>query len=57
MNSSPLSNQNDDSTPESQARQEIEAFVKALASYPESFEDNPRLTFEQHLVAVAGQTR
>jgi hypothetical protein len=40
---------------DSQARQEIENFLKALNSYPESFEHDPCLTFEQHFVAVAGR--
>jgi len=40
---------------DSQACQEIEDFLKALNSYPESFEHDPCLTFEQHFVAVAGR--
>jgi hypothetical protein len=34
--------------------QEIAAFLQALSSYPEHFEQNPRLSFEQHMVRIAG---
>lgn len=38
---------------ERQARVEVETFLKALNSYPESFAHDPCLSFEQHFVAVA----
>jgi hypothetical protein len=31
-----------------QVRIEMQAFLKALVSYPESFASNPKLTFEQY---------
>jgi len=33
-------------------QQEIDNFLRALRSYPESFSHNPRLSFEQHLFRV-----
>jgi len=33
-------------------RQEIDKFLRALRSYPESFANNPRLSFEQHLSGI-----
>jgi hypothetical protein len=31
---------------------EIDKFLRALRSYPESFAHNPRLSFEQHLFRI-----
>ena len=33
-------------------QQEIDNFLRALRSYPESFAHNPRLSFEQHLCRI-----
>jgi len=33
-------------------QQEIDNFLRALHSYPESFAHNPQLSFEQHLFRV-----
>jgi hypothetical protein len=35
------------------SQREIAAFLQALSSYPEHFEKNPLLSFEQHMVRVA----
>ena len=35
-----------------EVQQEIDNFLRALRSYPESFAHNPRLSFEQHLFRV-----
>ncbi|MGA8153259.1 MAG: hypothetical protein WB952_20065 [Terriglobales bacterium] len=37
-------------------QQEIDNFLRALRSYPESFAHDPRLSFEQHMVRVASAT-
>src|SRR5215470_10467232 len=39
-----------------QVQQEIQDFLQALNSYPESFSQDPCLSFEQHLVAIATQS-
>ncbi len=33
-------------------QQEIDNFLRALRSYPESFAHNPQLSFEQHLFRI-----
>jgi len=33
-------------------QQEIDNFLRALRSYPESFAHNPQLSFEQHLSGI-----
>jgi hypothetical protein len=42
-------------------QQEIDNFLQALSSYPDSFAHNPRLSFEQHLFRImeceAGEQR
>jgi len=35
-------------------QQEIDNFLQALRSYPDSFAHNPRLSFEQHLFRIMG---
>lgn len=35
-----------------EVRQEIEAYVAALKSYPDRFADNPSISFQQHLSSV-----
>lgn len=37
----------------SDTQREIRNFMRALTSYPEHFEDNPYLSFEQHLFSIA----
>ena len=37
------------------SQREIAAFLQALNSYPEYFEQNPLLSFEQHMVQVADE--
>ena len=39
-------------TQDARVRQEIEAYVNALNSYPEHFAQNPAISFEQHLFSV-----
>ena len=38
-----------------QAEREIQAFLEALNSYPQSFAQDPCLSFEQHFVALASE--
>lgn len=38
-----------------QAEREIQTFLEALNSYPQSFAQDPCLSFEQHLVALASE--
>jgi len=38
------------------AQREIKIFLQALASYPERFACDPRLSFERHLVALAAES-
>jgi hypothetical protein len=42
---------------EHQAQQEIENFLKAIKSYPESFAHDPSLSFEEHLFTVIAQNQ
>ena len=42
---------------EHQAQQEIDTFLKAISSYPESFSHNPNLSFEEHLFMVTAQNQ
>jgi len=42
---------------EHQAQQEIDTFLKAISSYPESFSNNPNLSFEEHLFMVTAQNQ
>jgi hypothetical protein len=37
------------------AYNEVESFLRALESYPERFANDPKLSFEQYFVRVAGQ--
>ncbi len=37
------------------AEREIQTFLEALNSYPQSFARDPDLSFEQHLVALASE--
>jgi hypothetical protein len=37
------------------SQREIAAFLQALNSYPEHFEKNPLLSFEQHMVWVSDE--
>ena len=41
-----------DTNPAGDVQQEIDGFLRALRSYPESFAHNPRLSFEQHLFRI-----
>jgi len=41
-----------ESHPESDVRKEIDHFLLALRSYPESFAHDPRLSFEEHLFRI-----
>jgi len=41
-----------DSHQESDVRKEIDHFLLALRSYPESFAHNPRLSFQKHLFRI-----
>jgi len=42
-----------------QVRVEMRTFLEALASYPQSFAANPRITFEAHRISLieAGRAR
>ena len=40
-----------------QAECEIQTFLEALNSYPQRFEQDPCLSFEQHLVTLASAER
>lgn len=42
---------------EHQAQQEIDTFLKAISSYPESFAHDPSLSFEEHLFTVTAQSQ
>jgi hypothetical protein len=42
---------------EHQAQQEIDTFLKAISSYPESFAHNPNLSFEEHLFTITAQSQ
>lgn len=35
------------------ARQQVDAFLRAMVSYPERFAHEPEVSFEQHLFSVA----
>jgi hypothetical protein len=37
-----------------EVQQEIEDFLRALNSYPDKFAHDPQLSFEQHLLSIAG---
>lgn len=39
-----------------QAEREIQTFLEALNSYPRSFEQDPCLSFEQHLAITSEQS-
>ena len=39
------------------SQREIAAFLQALSTYPEHFQENPLLSFEQHMVRVADENR
>ena len=39
------------------SQREIAAFLQALSTYPEHFQENPLLSFEQHMVHVADENR
>jgi hypothetical protein len=39
------------------SQREIAAFLQALSTYPEHFQENPLLSFEQHMVRVADEHR
>lgn len=39
------------------SQREIAAFLQALSTYPEHFQENPMLSFEQHMVRVADENR
>ncbi len=39
------------------SQREIAAFLQALTTYPEHFQENPLLSFEQHMVRVADENR
>jgi hypothetical protein len=41
---------------ERDAQEEIQKFVKAVSSYPAHFASNPKITFEEHLLHVSGET-
>lgn len=41
-----------DAARDQQVRQEIEAFLQALSSYPDRFAREPYLSFEQHLFSI-----
>ncbi len=41
---------------EGDAQEEIQKFVKAVSSYPAHFASNPKITFEEHLLHVSGET-
>ncbi len=41
-----------DASRERDARQEIENFLNALSSYPDRFAQEPRLSFQEHLVDI-----
>ena len=43
-------------TQQQEAQQEIKIFLKALASYPESFACDPCLSFERHLGTLAAES-
>jgi hypothetical protein len=40
---------------EEQVREEIESFLRALNSYPESFSRHPGISFEQHHSLIASE--
>jgi hypothetical protein len=40
---------------EEQVREEIESFLRALNSYPESFSQDPGISFEQHHSLIASE--
>lgn len=42
-------------TQQQEVQHEIKIFLKALASYPESFACNPCLSFERHLGTLAAE--
>lgn len=39
------------------SQREIAVFLQALSTYPEHFQENPLLSFEQHMVRVADENR
>ena len=43
-----------DTNPGCDVQREIDNFLRAIRSYPESFAHNPRLSFEQHLFSIMG---
>ena len=43
-----------DTNPARDVQREIDNYLQALRSYPESFAHNPRLSFEQHLFSIIG---
>ena len=43
-----------DTNPAWDVQREIDNYLRALRSYPESFAHNPRLSFEQHLFSIMG---
>jgi hypothetical protein len=42
------------SAPEEEVHREIENFLQAMASYPDHFETNPSLSFQQYLCNLSG---
>jgi len=39
-----------------EVQREINVFLKALASYPERFQCDPRLSFERHLISLVAES-
>jgi len=39
-----------------EVRQEIDAFLQALSSYPDRFAREPYLSFEQHLFSITAES-
>jgi hypothetical protein len=37
------------------SQREIAAFLQAISTYPEHFQENPLLSFQQHMVQIADE--